>query len=50
MFNRLSSAWDDEEILSSVISTTHKSTSLKSVGASYYSYITNVERQLNEER
>ena len=42
----LNSVWgDDEEILSSVVSTTHKSgNSMRSVGASYYSYLTNVEK------
>lgn len=49
--NKLStSAWEDDEILSSVISTTHKSSSLKSVGASYYSYLTGIEKQLREEK
>lgn len=33
-----------------MISTTHKSASLISVGASYYSYLTNIEKQLKEER
>ncbi len=39
-------------MLSSVVSTTHKSKagSMRSVGASYYSYLTNVERQLRDER
>ena len=46
----MNSVWDDEEILSSVVSTTHKSGSMRSVGASYYSYLTNVEKQLKEER
>jgi hypothetical protein len=35
---------------SSVISTTHKSASLISVGVSYYSYLSNIEKQLKEER
>jgi hypothetical protein len=46
----LQSIWEDEEINTSVVSTTHKSQSMRSVGASYYSYLTNVEKQLKEER
>lgn len=51
IYYSLNSVWDDEDILSSVVSTTHKSgASMKSVGASYYSYLTGVEKQLREER
>lgn len=38
------SAFEEDEIVSSVVSTTHKSGSMKSVGASYYSYLTSVEK------
>lgn len=47
----LQSAWgDDEDMISSVVSTTNKSGSMRSVGVSYYSYLTNIEKQLKEER
>lgn len=46
----MQSVWDEDDVVSSVVSTTHKSGSLKSVGASYYSYLTNIEKQLREER
>ena len=48
--SQIQSAWDEDDVISSVVSTTHKSGSLKSVGASYYSYLTNIEKQLREER
>ena len=38
------SAWEEDEHISSVIYTTNKSGSMRSVGASYYSYLTNVEK------
>lgn len=50
ILSNIQSAWEDDEIISSVVSTTHKSGSLKSVGASYYSYLTGIERQLRDER
>ncbi|CDW76212.1 UNKNOWN [Stylonychia lemnae] len=50
ILSQIQSAWEEDEILSSVISTTHKSNSLKSVGASYYSYLTGIERQLRDEK
>ena len=46
----LQSVWEDDEVHTSVVSTTHKSQSMKSVGASYYSYLTSIERQLKDER
>lgn len=48
----IQSVWGgaDEEAMSSVVSTTNKSGSMKSVGASYYSYLTNVEKQLRDEK
>lgn len=46
----MSNIQEDDEIISSVVSTTHKSGSLRSVGASYYSYLTNIEKQLREEK
>jgi len=36
--------------MTSVISSTKKGSSLASVGLSYYSYLSNVERRLNEEK
>jgi CII-binding regulator of phage lambda lysogenization HflD len=47
---QLQSVWETDDFNSSVVSTTHKSASLISVGASYYSYLTNMEKQLREER
>jgi hypothetical protein len=47
LFNRLSklhSVNEMDEICSSVVSTTNKTSTLKSVGASYYSYISNIEK------
>jgi len=38
------SAWESDEIKSSVLSTTNKTGSLVSVGASYYTYLTNIEK------
>lgn len=52
MSSYLSSILEDEEMISSVVSSSGKTAagSMKSVGASYYSYLTNVEKQLKEER
>lgn len=48
--SNINSIYEEEDINSSMVSTTHKSGSLKSVGASYYSYLTTVEKKLKEER
>jgi len=41
---------DESEWVSSVISSTKKGSSLASVGMSYYSYISNMERRFKEEK
>lgn len=46
----MQSVWEEDEPISSVVSTNLKSGSLRSVGASYYSYLTNIEKQLREEK
>lgn len=44
IFSLSNSAWEEEDMVTSLVSTNKNSGSMRSVGASYYSYLTNVEK------